>query len=269
MATTCRIIHSDVSGEATLYSGLSPQTTWSPALTNLQNPLLSAVARTTTLSGAQIGLLFGADVTISGAAVIGTNMSVDATYVLTAFAGSPSVQVFSTGSLPVWSSTKAFVDPDEKGLSFPILFGQNATGNDWLLTLDDPTNADGFIEVSKILLGTATESTFGFWDGAEFLRDPNTKVLTSLGGTRFYNRYKNIRRWTLAFPQETFAKAWDDFDQMIEVNGLDRSVYVVAYPDDTERMHQHSFMGTFDKTSPLRQLVHGRVGTGLDVIETV
>jgi hypothetical protein len=266
---TCRIIHSDLSSDGTFYETGSPATTWSPALTNLQDPLLSAVARTSQLLSATLGLRFTTAVTASGAAIAGSNLTKNATYRLTAYTGSPSLQVFTTGILPVSTTTKTIIDPDEKGFGFPILFGQDVTATDWVLELSDAANTDAFIELATFLLGTATTSEFGFWDGAEFSRNANTTILTALGGTRFYNKHKNIRRWTLSFPQEAYAKAWDEFDQMTEVNGLDRFVYVVAYPDDAERMHQHSFLGTFEQTSPLRQMATGRVGAGFDIVEQV
>src|SRR5262245_27639715 len=105
MATTCRLIHSDLSGDGTFYeTGLS--TTWSPGLTNLQNPLLSAIARTTTLSNARFGLLFSSGVVASGCAIVGTNLTKNATFRVTATAISPSATAYDSGTLPVSTTTK-------------------------------------------------------------------------------------------------------------------------------------------------------------------
>src|SRR5262245_27655243 len=182
MARTCRIIHSNLSNDGTFYETGSPSTTWNPTLDNLQDALLSAVARTSTLVNATLGLRFTSDVTASGAAIAGSNLTKNATYRLRAFTGSPATQVFTTGVTNVSTTTKAIIDPDEKGFSFPILFEQDVTANDWVLELSDSGNTESFIELSTFLLGTATSSTFGFWDGAEFKRDHNTQVLTAIGG---------------------------------------------------------------------------------------
>lgn len=269
MATTCRIIHSDLSDDGEFYATGSPTTTWDQDLTNLQDPLLSAVISTTVLAQAAVGLRFPSNVVAQGVAICGTNFSKNATFRVQAFTGSPGFETYNSGILPVSTSSKTIIDPDEKGFSFHHLFTQDVSASDFLFTFTDTGNSEGFLELSRILLGSVLASTFGFWDGAEFSRDHNTQVATSVGGARFYNKHRNIRKWSLSFPLEGYAKAWDEFDQMYHLNGLDRQVYVIGYPDDTERMHQHSFLATFEETSPLRQFVHLNVGTGLDVIEVV
>src|SRR4051794_25137795 len=113
--TTCRIIHSDLSDDGTFYETGSPTTTWDPDLDNLQDPLISAVASTTILVGAMLGLRFTSDVTAEGVAIAGTNFSKNATWRLQAYTGSPGFLIYDSGILPVTTTSKVISDPDDKG----------------------------------------------------------------------------------------------------------------------------------------------------------
>lgn len=266
--TKAKILWNDVSDDA-VFSGPS----WSPSIQNIQDPRPSFVARSINADPAnsQFDMEFDDPVSMDALIIAGTNLDVDATYRIRAFSDATlTTVVHDTGTQAVWLSAMAISDPDLKGIPLIALFTSTVTAKYWRTEITDPGNADGFIELGKVFNGVLLDTDFTIAVGANFVRDANTSTNVAVAGTPYFNRHQNIRTWTIRYPTESYSTAWDEFDRMIEVCGIDKLLFVIPFPDDVDRFNQHSFLCTIARQNGLDFIggdAPSRVSTGFELRE--
>lgn len=266
-ATKCKLFYDDQSDDID-FSGPA----WDLPLTNLQDPRLSKVARSVDAANANTKFYFefSAAITTDAIILVATNLDEDAQYRITAYSDPGFMtDIFTTGLQDVWPSTNPISDPDEKGIDVIGLLGESVTARYWQMELLNDTNADGFVELGRMHVGTELNQTYNMRIGSTFARDFNTKITRAVAGTPYFNRHNNIRTWTLGFPPEDYDIGWDEFDRMIELSGADRFIYVLAFPDDMERAQQHSFLATIGKSDPFAFSGVSMINTGFTLVEYV
>lgn len=269
MATPCLILYRDESDEIDFTGG-----TWDATapLANLLDPRPSITARSVGVTAAASKFFadFSAAVSVPAVVLVGTNLTTAGQYNITAYSDAAhTTPIFTTGSTPFWTSSHLIEDWDQKGIDVVALFGQTVSARYWKIELIDPANTAGYIEVSRLHFGTQLMLTYGMNVGSTFNRDANTTVTRALGGTPYFNKHKNIRKWAITLAPESVEIAWEQIDRMVESCGIDRFVYIVAFPDDTARVHHQSFLGTLSTTRDMAFIAGNYVNTGIEIVEYV
>lgn len=279
MATPMKLYYNDQSLASTFAAGFGSWQAATP-LTNLQDPRLSRVARSTdaTNASSKFRFSFATAITTDALFLVGTNMQASSQWrVITYTNNTFATPVFDSGVQSFWPAgisspdLRVIRDPDLKGMPLFAMLGQNVTANAWEVQLLDATNPAGYIQAAKLFLGQPIVTTFNFANGATFSRDANTQVIRSLGGTPYFNRHKNIRSWRLTFTAEDYAVGWEQIDALNEMSGLDRPLFVVPFPDDVDHMNAHSFLCNLSKISDLQMMAYAstRIATAFDLTEYV
>lgn len=267
--TPCLILYRDQSDDIE-FSGGSWDT--DAPLTNLQDPRPSLMARSVDVTAASTKFFveFSSAITLAAMVLVGTNFDVAGTYRITAYSDQAhTLPTFTTGLQPVWTASGAIEDWDLKGLDVVALFGQSVSARYWQIEMINTANVNGYLALSRLHCGTELALTHNMAVGSSFKRDANTTVTRALGGTPYFNKHRNIRTWAIGLPPESVDVAWDEIDRMVESCGIDRFVYVVAFPDDTDRTYKQSFLGTLDQAQDLSFIAGNYVSTGFQIVEYV
>jgi hypothetical protein len=242
--------------------------TWTVPLSNLQDPRPSKKARSSGvgLSATQFNVDLGTSKTFRTLAVTHANLSASARYRITWYSDAFTTQAGTTG----WLAIPGYPadDPDDIGAATFHLFDSDTSARYWLFEFDDQTNADGYVELGRLFMGTTWTPTYNFTEQNAEGVTPNTPRQDSLGGTGYFNRRKPVRyfRFTLGLIPEADYPA---IRRLRKISNLDKQVIVIPDRSDTDNLNDRCFLGTIKTLPEMQLLIYQHATAGFEIVEAV
>lgn len=244
-------------------------------LLNLKSKLLSKVARTTSTAALSLNLSWVLSKSIGLVMLCHHNLSVNATVrIVTDTDDSGDLAVF-----PVNATGNGFVTDSTQRKDVVYWLPTNVTSTSTTITITDPTNADGYIQIGRLFVGTSFSPTRGVEYGkAQIGYKSLSEIQTLPSGVKYGYERMPIRtvalNLTALTDDEAFITLFNALrqaDQLGEVvyshNGYPTYVLFNAkkalYQDDFSR----SFMGNFTQTNPLDLVNYNAVDASLTLDE--
>lgn len=139
-----------------------------------------------------------------------------------------------------------------------ILFSQNVVARYWRVTIYDPSNSAGFVQIGRLFLGDAfLQPTFNPAWGMDIGYEDATAVDTALNGAEFFDPREPIRvmRFQLQYLDdvEGYARALE----LTRRAGIWKEVFVIADPDDAVYAMQRNFPARLRQLNPLETVMYG------------
>lgn len=245
-----RIIFRNLLDDAALNA--SPAMHYNTPVTNLQDPAREKVVRTTGLSTQTIDVTLSKAAAISACVIYRGNFTADATWRVKVY-DTPAMGtlLYDSGDSDLAASKTLDdldwgVDPlgaslfDGWGYMFAALWFEQVIGSFVRVTLSDSSNTDGYMEASRLFVGTYFETIYaprnGMWMG---WRDTSTQQRTE-GGTLRTEAGAMFRAMALNGDQMPEADRVA-LSEMLRQAGLRDDLYVSAFPElgnALERDHQ-------------------------------
>lgn len=269
------------------FSGGSWETTL--PLTNLRDPLLSATARSTdaTLASTQFVVDLGAPRDIRVVGIPSGNWTRTAKVRVTAAtdAGFTDIVavvdwrdvwrvVYPWGTLP-WGHPSfsdgklSAEEAQDYTMPFVYVFSGAQIARYWKIEIDDTTNPDGYVEISRLFLAPGYQPTHNAEYGATITQETETAVQKSLGGARFYDERgveRTVRLTLNALPlNELYSRLFD----INRAQNICRQVFFVMDADDDQNLHRTSFICTFQELSPIELAYFERGVAAVDIVESI
>jgi hypothetical protein len=255
-------------------------------LANMQDPDIQKVARSTDAqsSSTRFRIDLGSNRSVDGLAFGPANLSPSATWELKGFSDSAySVLVYGSGTQTVpgavidWTNTAAWLEWEDSGFwyglpealdelpqyLFHIKPTTPAVAQYWQLEVFDSGNADGFVQIGRLLIARAFRPSVNYSEDNSLVVDPITDVEESQGGLRSYWERGVRRKASFALPFLTESEIFGDVFRMVLRAGISRHVFVVPDPGDTNTGNRRSFLATLSKAPDLRQLLVQRGSTAI------
>lgn len=139
-----------------------------------------------------------------------------------------------------------------------ILFSQNAVARYWRVTIYDPSNAAGFVQIGRLFLGDAfLVPTYNPALGLDLGYEDATGVDTALNGAEFFDPREPIRvmRFQLQYLDDV-----EGYSRALELTrraGIWKEVFVIADPDDAVYAMQRNFPARLRQLNPLETVMYG------------
>ncbi len=231
-------------------------------LTNLQQPRLSKVARSTNLLAASTKFdldLGGTPVVVRLIGVMKHNLTQDATYRLTGGDTVGATQ-YDSGWQAVWPPIyglwdREFEDPDwfsgrisaTDAAAYPMKalldLGLNYLYRYWRVEFLDTGNSAGYIELARFWFGPAWQPIINYDWGDALTWQSRDRAVEVRSGGRIFERLQSRRRWRLTLhelsDQEAFGRALD----MNRKIGTEGEIVVIPNPADVANYHRRNVFG--------------------------
>lgn len=258
-------------------------------LTNLRDPLLSAVARSTDATNAstQFVVDLGVPRDIRLVACPDGNYTRDSRVRITGATDSGFTDVVVTvdfrdiwqevypwGTLPwedlAWWDGKITAE-DAVGYPMPFIhvFDTAVVARYWKIEIDDEGNPDGYVELSRLFLSPGYQPTHNAEYGATIGWETDTSRQRSLGGADFYDERRPRRRMRLTLNAIEMDELYAQMFEIQRRQGISRQIYVVLDPDDGPNLHRTSFLATLEELSPIELAFYDRGVVAVDLVEVI
>lgn len=258
-----------------LYDQLAPLATlaggsWAVPLTALQDPRPRVRARSVDLNAAstQFRVALPAPASFKAVALIGTNLSADATYRITAYADANFSDVIETTGVVAIAGHPG-IAPDGAGVPLVHVFDPpSASARWWKWELIDAANGDGHVEAGVLVMSACWQPPHSFSEDNQDAAESRTTVEQTIGGTRYYNRRAQQRIVDVAFevlPGTELAQ----LARIRRLCGIDKPVLFIPDPEDAANFGERCLYGTLRTLPPIRRLKAGHLATGFSVIESL
>lgn len=265
-----------VSDAATLSGG-----NWLSALplANLQDERLAKPARSvdTALTDTIINIDHAASTAISIIALVRHNMRSAAQWRIRASASADmSSPLHDSGWVDVWPEqwpvgvlpsghpnaatrllTDAQIDALDPKRDAIYLVPTEVSARYWRIEISDELNADGFIQVGRLVMAPRFVPSYNFAVGAEFGFIDNTTSNKSESGATFFTERPKARALTMAFQNLPDAEAYAVLRDMIENLGTTGQLYLITNALDTESLQRRSFLGRLRQLSSVQYAAAG------------
>jgi hypothetical protein len=270
--------------EASLSNGL-----WqaSAPIDNLQTRFLRQYARSfdLALSSTKFDIALTRSRAIKGIVLVNHNLTLDAQYRITASDNSGfSGLEYDSGWLDVWPSlystlSLSWSDPnwwsgkpleeDIEGFTWSLIQIPDTSiqARYWRIEIDDQNNPAGYVQIGRLFMSGQWQPSINYSYGASIVFETNTVIDEAQSGQEFFDRREPYRvlRFALDYLPES-----EGFPRVLDMQrkaGLDKEIFVIARPDDTENMLRLSFLGRLLEINPLEMVAYGMVGTGYAIKE--
>lgn len=260
------------SGEATLSGG-----SWESALplTNLQDRRIAKVARTTndSASSTKFDIDLTRDRAIKLIALIKHNLSLDTTYrIYGSNASNFATTVYDSGSLAVFESiydslvleweddnfwdgkaSQEYIDSMNatSNLSLIHILNTVISARYWRVEVVDESNPDGYVEFGRLFLSEQWQVTNNILYGASLGYETNTGVEMSLDDTEYFDVRKSQRNYKFELESYDYNEGHQKLLEISRQLGIDKEVFVIPDPDDTENMTRRAFLGRLKTLNPI------------------
>lgn len=258
--------------EATLTGG-SWETTL--PLNNVKDRRLSKVARSTDDANAstKFDLALTKDRPVKLICLVKNNFSIDATYrIYGSLVSNFATTVYDSGVQEVWEAIYATLDleweddnywggkpnveyltelSENSSLNLIHVLPSTTLARYWRVEIYDTTNPDGYVEIGRVFIAGQWQVTNNILYGASLGYETNTGIDSALDDTEYFDVRKSYRMFR--FELESFdyneghAKLLDISRQL----GIDKEVFVIPDPDDTENMTRRAFLGRLNTLNPI------------------
>ena len=138
------------------------------------------------------------------------------------------------------------------------LFPQNIVARYWRVTIFDPSNDAGFVQIGRLFLGDAfLQPTYNPPYGSDLGYEDATGIDTALSGAEFFDPREPVRvmRFQLQYLNdvEGYAKALE----LTRRAGVWKEIFVIGDPDDVLYASQRNFPARMRQLNPLEAVMYG------------
>lgn len=280
------ILFPNLSDEATISGG-----DWATPLSNMQNAnIQGSVARTDPLDGSPapetyFDIDMGSVVLVRTIVLHAHNFSLGSTLNIYASENAGFTPLlYSAEDVPAWPTLFATseleweadnfwtglpLDSDIQGFawSFVHILPQEIYARYWRVEINDPLNADNYLQFSRLFMATQWQPTINYQYGSSIGFETDTRVEKSLGGSEFFDVREPYRVLRLNFD---YLPEYEGFSRVLDLQrraGLDKDIFVISDPDDAENLLRRSFLGRLRTLNTLEQAVFGLTGTSFEIKE--
>jgi hypothetical protein len=244
----------------------------SGALANLQQEYLSLVARSTdaTTASTKMRVAFGGGAT--GVRLIGFarhNLSATATYRVKAGSTAGANNVYDSGTLDVWHSSIVAAEKEGYPATLTHDCGSVQTAQHWSIDFTDTTNIDGFVQLSRLWMGTTWTPTRSYAFGNSLGFEPRDVSEESLGGVLFHDRRTPRRVHRLSFKALTADEADGDLLDAMGRLGSAGQLWFVKDSTDTARGFKANGLYRFRRIDPITQAFKPLHETAIELEEVL
>lgn len=256
-------------------------------LTNLQDRLLSRLARSTNLDTASTQFLLSltSTRTISVLALCRHNLSGAATWRIRAYSDAGLTDLlYDSGTVNVWEAlygqdqlewhndnfwSGQILDEDLEGHYWNAIHVLPApvSARYWKLELSDPTNYDGYVQAGRLFLSEAWVPAYNMSYGANIGYTSRTEVEEAWDGSEYFDIKAPYRvvQFSLEYLQheEAMTRALD----IQRVANIHNEVLFVWDPEDVQQLIRRSFLGRLRELSPIEQPYHNAYQTSFVIKE--
>lgn len=276
----------NLADEATLSGG-----TWSTGLplANLQNRLLSRVARTANALAAstQFDTALVKDRPVRVLVLVGHNLSLAATYrIRGATTADFAAPVYDSGWLEAWPAvydTLSLEWEDDRWWD-GRLTGEDLAGyirnlicvlpvaaiaRYWRIEMSDTTNAAGYIEIGRLFVSGQWQPVINMSYGMGLGYESNSLVEESIGGTEYFDKRKNNRVLKFGLDwlnhEDAHSRALE-IQRQADIHG---EIFVIPDADDSAHLLRRSFLGRLKTLSPIENPYYSTYKTAFEIKEII
>jgi hypothetical protein len=257
----------------------------------VQDPDIQKVARASNATNAatQLTADLGSTKSLDGIAFGPANLSPAATWRWRGYSDSAyTALVYDSGMQTVpgevidWTNTNDWLEWEDSGFWYGLpealdelpqylyhITPATVIAQYWLLEIFDEGNADGYVEIGRLLEARAFRPSLNYSEDNSLVPEPVVDVEESLGGLRSYWERGVRRKASYAFPLLTADEILGDGFRLGLRAGISRHVFVVPDADDTAIGNRRSFLATLRQAPPLRQLNVGRGAIAVELEEVL
>ncbi len=238
-------------------------------LDNLKSRVRGRITRIPSGAAFEVKATFGGDsVRIANAALLWTNLDIDATWRLQGYSDAAwSSQVIDSGTLACIDATALGdldfgIDPlganifdPFYGQNFALMWFANTVVASWKITITNTTNAAGYIDASRLIVGPYFELASNPVYGLGLQWADTTQIWETDGGGPFSdagNMYR-VMTFDLQGIPETDRKKWMDIVRYV---GMRRDILVSLMPEGTAAQRRDYSMNCIITALPKFNTVH-------------
>lgn len=253
MTANLRIITPNDCDIATLTA--SPSLVTTLPVTNLQSPSRALVARSTSTSAQDIKGTWSASRIISAAALVRHNLTSSATWQLRLYSDAAWTTLIYDSGAVVACKPKALgdlewgVDPLGASLftdwdhAFSSMWFAPVAARSFVITLTDTTNADGYVQASRLFIGRYLEPQINFDYGFRLQWLENTRQERTDGGTLRSDAQDPYRRMSFRLAALSTSDR-PKFMEWARRDGLRNDVFISAFPENGSALERdHAMAG--------------------------
>jgi hypothetical protein len=240
-------------------------------LANLQQEFLSLRARSTNADAASTQFradLGNANTVVRLVALARHNLTVDATYRITAGTTAGASDLYDSGTLPAWPAVYLPTDLEweddnwwtgqitaAEAEGYPIGLahdcGANIRARYWTLYFTDTSNPATYVELARLWLGPLWSPQRNYANGSQFGWESRDVHAYSLGGVMFSERRAPARVLRVALNGLKASEAYGAILDAQRRLGTTGQLWVIPAPNDAARAIKRNFMAHFRKIDPI------------------
>jgi hypothetical protein len=239
-------------------------------LTNLQDRRLHKVARSTNDDAAstQFNIDLGVARSVGLLALPKHNLSAGATVQWKGGTSAGDDDVYDSGALALTFSGVSAEDRDGINFAHVHIPATAQSARHWTCEIVDTSNADGYVELGRLVIAGAYTPTINMNVGAKLGLETDTERSVTDGGAAVFNAKPVRRNAMFVLDHLTTAEAMDSAWKLQRKAGTAEQVFFVFDKSDTTYMHERAFLGTLRELSALEYAyVDGRSAMGFAVVE--
>ena len=140
----------------------------------------------------------------------------------------------------------------------------------WQIEVVDEDNAAGYVEIARVVLAPAWQSSINFLPGQSTIQwETMSTVRRGRTGVRFVDRKPTRRVARFAFDLLSDEEAFAQPFEMARKEDLDGEVFIITDPDDTTLALQRAFLANLRVLPSLSYGIIDRMSTAVEVEEAL
>jgi hypothetical protein len=234
---------------------------WLAALpvSNIADRRLSKVARSTdaTAANTKLRVDLGTARAVGVVAVLIPNLTKTSTPTIQWKGGTTAggTDVYNPGAVTAWPTGIVAEDVtswDGTIMNVWLTAFPNSTARHWELDIVDTANADGYLDVARVIIAGSTGLSVTLDDGAQMGVESNTTSEDTDGGATLYSSKRRRRNDKFNISNLTNADALGTLHKMMFSLGTSGQVFWVPDPADTTYGWKRNYLGVLKELSPLQ-----------------
>jgi hypothetical protein len=261
----CLIGYSNKLDSATLTGG---SWTTSLPLNFLKTRLLGQVARTanTLQASSTFNIDFGVPRDIRVASLVNHNISIFGKVIISASEDNFATTAYTSGEIEAWPAVYSFgtleweddawwsgtyTAEDAEGYTTNVthIIPQLAYYRYWRIQIIDETNADGYIQLGRVFLGSAWQPTRDAEVGLALGWESATTVQKALSGTKYFQRRNPYRVTRFTLNVINIDEALNMAFEIDKRMGIDGEILWIQDVNDTVHALRRRYLGTMRELS--------------------
>jgi hypothetical protein len=243
-------------------------------LTNLQQRFLSRRARSTNDAEASTRVdidLGTAAQPVRLIAFTAHNLSLEATWRITAGTSAGASDIYDSGTIQVWPRiylpedlpyesenwfTGQATAADTEGYTPPLrhIAPAHYRARYWRIQISDTDNPDTYVELARLWLGPLWQPLRNYDFGSSLVWEPRTVTEQSLGGVLYHDGRAPVRVLRLRLPMLDPSEAWGELLDAQRRLGTTGELWVIPDADDIARSFKRDLFCRFRAFDPIAQI---------------